>query len=303
MKQKQLRRTPRTAFTLVELLVVIAIIAVLVSLFVGAAVQILNKIDEVKTRTDIEQLHEAMVNYTTKTNLEQPPSRFVLCETQAGYYAGMNDPNPAIAQLYTDSYSYLTHLFPRINWNTVNTPVGLNPPPPWAGIDWNGDTFQSPDVILEGDQCLVFFLGGVNTNGFSNNPGNPGQNGGERLGPFFDFKPFRLVDPGRPTSPGYRVYIDAYGKSPYVYFSSYKTRNGYARYASLGSDCSLVPQGPYNDGAGNYQNPDSFQIISAGRDTLFGPGGTWTPAGAATMPAAGRDDMANFYDHPLGITP
>jgi hypothetical protein len=147
----------------------------------------------------------------------------------------------------------------------------------------------------------VFFLAGFNTNGFSTNPSNPAQLGGDRMGPFFEFKLNRLVDPGRASSPGYRVYIDAYGKSPYVYFSSY-TRNGYARYfAGLGSDCSLVPQGPYNDGAGNYYNPDSFQIISAGRDTKFGPGGTWSQATAPLIAQAGKDDMANFYERLLGI--
>jgi prepilin-type N-terminal cleavage/methylation domain-containing protein len=301
MKQKQLRRSTRSAFTLVELLVVIAIIAVLVSLFVGAAVQILNKIDEVKTRNDIEQMSMSLVNFETKTGVDYIPSRFVLCETQAAYFAGMSNPNPALAELYSDSYTYLNRVFNnRINWNTVNTPP--TPNPQWAGIDWNGDTLQSPDVILEGDQCLVFFLGGFNTSGFSNGP-NPALPGGDRFGPFFDFKLNRLVDPGRATSPGYRVYIDAYGRSPYVYFSSYKVRNGYTRYAGLGSDCSLVPQGPYNDGAGNYYNPDTFQIISAGRDTVFGPGGPWTPATAPAIAPAGKDDMANFYDKFLGIPP
>jgi prepilin-type N-terminal cleavage/methylation domain-containing protein len=299
MKQKQLRRSSRPAYTLIELLVVIAIIAVLVSLFVGAAVQVLNKIDQVKTVNDIDQMHQALVNIETKTGVDYIPSRFVLCETQAAYFAGMS--NPTLAQLYSDSYAYLNRLFNnRINWNTVNTPP--TPNAPWQGIDWNGDTLQSPDVILEGDQCLVFFLGGFTAQGFSNGP-NPALPGGDRFGPFYEFKTGRLVDPGRAASPGYRVYLDPYGKNPFVYFSSYKVRNGYARYAALGSDCSLVPQGPYNDGAGNYYNPDSFQIISAGRDTLFGPGGPWTPATAPAMPAPGKDDMANFYDKLLGIPP
>jgi prepilin-type N-terminal cleavage/methylation domain-containing protein len=304
MKQKQLRRSLRTAFTLIELLVVISIIAVLISLTTAAVMQVLKKVNELKTRTDIDEMHQALVNYTMKTSLEQPPSRFVLCETQADYITGMSDPNPAIAQLYSDSYAYLTRLFPRLYNSILMTWGTVQPgPPSWVGVDWNGNGLHDPPAILEGDQCLVFFLGGFNTQGFSTNPANPAQLGGDRLGPYFEFKPVRLVDPGRAASPGYRVYIDAYGKSPYVYFSSYKARNGYIRYASLGSDCSLVPQGPYNDGAGNYYNPDSFQIISAGRDTVFGnlPGGIWTPTIAPQIPLPGRDDMANFHDRLLGI--
>jgi hypothetical protein len=253
-----------------------------------------------KVRNDINQLHEAVMRFETKTGIDHVPSRFVLSETQAGYFTGMNDPNPAVAQLYSDSYTYLNRVFNnRTNWNVVNEPP--SPDPQWAGIDWNGDTMQSRDVILEGDQCLVFFLGGFSGDGFSNSP-NPALLGGNRFGPFFDFRTSRLVDPGRAASPGYRVYIDAYGTRPYVYFSSYKVRNGYARYAALGSDCSLIPDGPYQDGNGNYWNRDSFQIISAGRDTEFGPGGTWSLADPAKIAPAGKDDMTNFAEKPLGVS-
>jgi hypothetical protein len=48
-------------------------------------------------------------------------------------------------------------------------------------------------------------------------------------------------------------------------------------------------------------NPNGYQIISAGRDSLFGPGGSWNPAaGYTTAGSPGLDDLANFSQTPLG---
>jgi prepilin-type N-terminal cleavage/methylation domain-containing protein len=60
---------------------------------------------------------------------------------------------------------------------------------------------------------------------------------------------------------------------------------------------------PYVVGS-NFMNPNSFQIISAGKNQMFGVGGTWTAATASdTYPpgSGGVDDQANFYHRPLGI--
>jgi len=246
---------------------------------------------EAKNGNDITVLSQAVENWQIKFGVEYPPSRFVLCETIADYQNGMGDPNPTTAQLYNDSYSYLMRLWPRINFTTVQLR------PEWQGIDWNGNGVQDPPVILEGDQCLVFFLGGTQSNkdvkleclGFSVNQANPAQEGGERIGPVCEFQSSRL----RAGQNGYFVYLDAYGKTPFAYFSSYKARSGYNRYRN--SDCTSIPDGPYHDGNGQYYNPDSFQIISAGADGKFGRGGKWTPANAAEIDPDGRDDMSNFH--------
>ncbi len=67
----------------------------------------------------------------------------------------------------------------------------------------------------------------------------------------------------------------------------------------------------------NYLNPNGFQIISAGRDKVFGRG--YVPNDSATLwtaknpltkalisldntvSTAGNDDMSNFHDRLLGI--
>jgi hypothetical protein len=92
--------------------------------------------------------------------------------------------------------------------------------------------------------------------------------GADREPPFFEFKSNRLVQwiPQPPyvppntigTAPGYPSYLDGYGKTPYAYFSSYKTAKGYNRYANymnpylnlntppsgcqpVASDCQALP--------------------------------------------------------------
>jgi general secretion pathway protein G len=242
-----------------------------------------------------------------------------------------------ISQLHQDSFAYLGRLWHQLNWNTPQPAGG---PPTWVGIDWNGSGKPSAAVPLEGDQCLVFFLGGIQVTsatgvndciGFATDQKNPAgildRTTGkplDRVEPFFDFQSSRLKRVHQTvTDPNnvYFSYIDAYEKAPFAYFSSYKKANGYNRYfASLkASDCNTLGVWPYSDGI-KYHNSDTFQIISAGRDGIFGQGSnpgtnpppTWTPATADSSQAllpyrpgtkvlAGSDDMSDFYDRMLGV--
>jgi hypothetical protein len=254
---------------------------------------------QTRNREDINELSEAIVNFQTKFNVDYIPSRFVLCERSDDYFSDAPEDRAFKSQLHADSYQYLMRLWPRLNWNNINTPTNGKP---WNGIDWNGDGHASPEMNLVGVECLVFFLGGMQSTlpgnpqflGFATDSRNPAAVGGARIGPLFQFQASRL----HWLPDGYLVYLDIYGKKPYAFFSSYKTRNGYNRYGD--SDCALIPDGPYHDGKGNYYNPDAFQIISAGADGKFGRGGIWTPANAMNIDADGRDDMTNFHPTVLG---
>jgi prepilin-type N-terminal cleavage/methylation domain-containing protein len=316
MTSKPISLKARAAFTLVELLVVMGIIAILVSLLSGAVFVVLKRVDEVNTQQDIRQMEAAVQSFQGQYSVEYIPSQIILCEIKDDYYADAPLDTTFKSQLHQDSFQYLMRVWPRLNWGGTppnNTPLGGTA---WAGIDWNGDGQPSPDVLLEGDQCLVFFLGGMNGDmGFSTNGANPAQNpnanptqgwgpSGSRVAPFFEFKTKRLVSL-HPASPTYPSYIDPYGKMPYAYFSSYKVRNGYNRYGttdcpSLGNpSLGLPPPSPYNDGQ-NYYNAETCQIISAGRNKLFGPGGLWAP-GSIAAGQPGADDMSNFYTKLLGL--
>ncbi len=294
MKRAQTKRTGRTGFTLVEVLVVIAIIAVLVGLLTAAVAKARTKINEVRNRNDISQLAIALETFKSKYK-DYPPSRIRLEESSAMYQLNQT-------ALDLDSTQFINKMFQRIAATWAN-----------AGIDWNGDGVitpprkGAPPVILEGDQCLVFFLGGIPANtggppactGFSTNPQNPAahvKGGGDVNPPLFEFQTGRLVrQVGARLSPFFS-YLDAYGSSdgngasigeskPFAYFSSYKSQNGYNRYVDPKlplSDCQTLGIWPYAEVmsppsattplAPRYVKPNSFQIISAGANRRFGPG-------------------------------
>jgi general secretion pathway protein G len=280
----------RPGFTLVELLVVIAIIAVLVALLSGAVLKSLAQGPRLQTRSDLTQLSDAVGTFQAKFNLRYPPpSQLKLCSLKSQY---------GTTQLDKDSIAYLQSMFPRMadTWSgTINNSFGNA-----NGIMWGPNNTAVNGVVLTGDQCLVFFLGGIQTTagstngclGFSTNPTDPAAAGGDRIGPFYDFKLNRLAA----GASGFFSYNDVWG-SPFLYFSSYKTRNGYNRYG--GSDCSQ--SSPYQQPNGIYYNSDTFQIVSAGADKAFGGGGTWDMQSASPVTAAGMDDLTNFYPGLMGV--
>jgi general secretion pathway protein G len=326
----------RRGFTLIELLVVIVIIAILAALLAVAVFQALTKGKLTRNRVEIGQLESAVEAFKSRFHF-YPPSRMRLYEINTG-----TTTNPYIAdgsQLALDSLALLQQMFPRIDFSGNS---GI--------IDWNGNgVYDAAAVDLEGDQCLVFFLGGIpvpatvsptlTCQGFSANPKNPtsftaGQN---PIGPFFEFSSSRLVAitasyPGWANrlanrSTNFYSYLDAYGISnagviqagaPYAFFSSYKSPNGYNRYylsTAPYSDCATLGVWPYAQSATPtvYLKPNTFQIISAGSDGLFGPGSspgtsttfnmTWTPSTAGQVyptGSPGYDDLSNFTGAILG---
>jgi prepilin-type N-terminal cleavage/methylation domain-containing protein len=308
----------RRGFTLIELLVVIAIIGILVGLLVPAVMNFMKKGPIIITTNEIGQLDTALQTFKQEYNITYIPSQIKLCELQGSYGS---------TQLDLDSISYLTQLWPKITSQDPATGAVR-----WAttGIDWNGDGTISPGgVILEGHQCLVFFLGGVPSRGtsltcggFATDPRDPiklSQSTG-RKGPYFDAfsSSGRLgLWPSQGGTAGFFSYFDPYsqlsppvapGDKPYAFFSSYGQPNGYNfnKYPPLGSisgDCPSLGVTPYYQSGSTgpqYYNPKSHQIISAGADRTFGPGSlppggaTWTPQTAGSIAAAGRDDQSNF---------
>jgi prepilin-type N-terminal cleavage/methylation domain-containing protein len=300
----------RQAFTLVELVVVIAIILVLAALLLSAVFKAMTFADELKNTNDIRQIDLAVQTFKTRYNVDYIPSKIFLSNARADYPTS----TPAtLPDLKYDSLQYLQRLWPRLDWTK---PISWSPSSAPAGMP----------ATLEGNQCLVFFLGGIPSidtatgifkcNGFSTDSTNP-TNLSPTVGivsPFYTFAAERLHLAGGPNAAGttfdtahsvFFDYLDSYGTRPYAYFSCYKTANGYGRYGS--SDCLLLGGSsflPYG-AAGVFQNPNSHQIISAGRDKAFGTSGSsWIPGTASdTYPPGnpGADDQANFYNRTLGI--
>jgi len=284
------RTKGRPAFTLIELLVVIAIIGILVSLLAVGIFAIMGKPAQMTTRNDILQLSQGVQKFKQLYGMF-PPSKIRLYENLALY----NQPDPT--GLNAASIAYIAAIWPNIQYTL---PGNATQPylHKWAGP---GVTIPNTGVILEGDQCLVFFLGGIPNagipQGFSVIAQTPAVMGGDRK-KCMDFPNNRLV--ARGGSP-FASYIDGWGTMPYVYFNSGKRPDGYDT-TPINFGTSSV--GPYISQAAptiKFYNSDTFQIISAGADMKFGPGGLWTPQAATGIAATGKDDMTNFYDKFMGV--
>jgi hypothetical protein len=121
-----------------KLLTVIAIIAVLVALLLVDNPDAGGPTDEGNTLNDIRQLTISVYNFKQKFGI-LPPSKITLC----GNSGLLQNKDPA-------SYAYLNVFWPRLDWTGGSGP-----------LDWSGTGQTDTLFVLEGDQCLVFFLGGI----------------------------------------------------------------------------------------------------------------------------------------------
>jgi hypothetical protein len=279
---------------MVELLIVFAIISVLLSLISAAVWKAIVVANRTRNRSEISQLAASVENFKSQRYQFYPPSRLHLAETLNAYNLAVGPNGQPVNPLDADSVQALLRMFPNL----------MSPGGAWSSggsINWGGRKASDPPVntVLEGDQCLVFFLGGIpdnfsgatNCTGFSTNPADPSyhiKNGGDTLPPFFEFdssRLVRLVPKGSHRDGRFYAYLDTYRQAPYAYFSSGKSRDDFNRYYPQlhSSDCPSLAVWPYaqNISAGLgaatvkrpvYFNSSSFQIISAGADGLFGPG-------------------------------
>lgn len=308
MTQPHTGRGARAGFTLIELMVVIAIIAILVALTAAAVFGLFVKGGEAVDRATIAEIHAAVKEFSNKHGF-YPPSRLFLANSRALY---ASPPAGVPKQLADASLEYLFRMFPYMNKDL-------------AGIDWSGGVGMPASgwVLLQGDQCLVFFLGGMPASanavqGFSmDNKTNPTARGGQRIS-FFQFPAGKLKSPPGRSNP-FLVCYNAHDNQPYAYFSAYSgtggRENNYHLFAGTTapavSDCASLGVWPYAEAVSplrRYLNPGSCQIVSAGPDGKFAPGtnltltapATWTPTIAGTIAREGQDDLSNFHDKRLG---
>jgi prepilin-type N-terminal cleavage/methylation domain-containing protein len=305
----------RNAFTLIELLVVIAIIVILMALTVGILSKVWQSVDETKTTVEVNKLAEA-VNLFKGQFGRYPPSRIILSQVPGanpGSYAWGVQQGGYLGEVFKYSVEYLSSIFPGIDLSLGHT--------------WSGTANSTAWYTLEGEECLVYFLGGMRygssgPQGFNTDKTNPTLNStSARLGPFFpQFDESRIAynSPNAANSGNlFPIYKDYYG-SPYAYFiARFPGTNNYPnRYfpfvggnpANIPNDCELlttfgaVPFLPYFSGtvppaasasqwpmAASFQffKGDTFQIVSAGRDKLFGTGGQFSvqnPENSAFLP-------------------
>jgi hypothetical protein len=316
---------------------VIVIIAVLMAILLPALNSAVKFANQAKTRSEIASLQAAVQSFQSKFGVDFIPSRIKLCKYYSSYVLTNQLDKDSVLYMtkvfprlmYNSGQATAPSAYGP--WAVDNTgtaysgDTGVNWHPNWSTIS-DTSTSSAAQATLEGHQALVFFLGGIpsigtpnSCTGFSTDPTNPANTSTsiDREAQFFEFTSSRLVQwPSNGSSiAGYNgslflSYTDSIGNPPtsvspsgprpYAFFSFYGQPNGYLRYSSLGSDNGTLGLSAYSISGTSptqYMNPNSFQIICAGYDGQFGPGGGWTPTGGLT--GIGADDLANFAAGPL----
>jgi len=292
------RTAIRAAFSLIELIVVILIIAILASLILNGVMAARTRAIEAAAVTEIKNLEKSISDFQLKFGIE-PPSSITLYEKGTDWAASTTTT--------VRSRSLIRQIWPQFNFALDR--------------DINGDGDKLDTISLQGAECLVFFLGGVNSTnvvdktgvlisgasigdtitqwiplGFSVNPLDPFARGGSRLGPYYEFDSDRLknIDSVSSTDPeGAPEYVDSLPSQtkPLIYASSYQGRGYIAGDLVTGAGCTFV--NVYSKSGGQPYNPKSFQIISAGMDSDYGTGGVYNNTLPATR-SAERDNLTNF---------
>jgi len=311
MKTQTNRTTKaRSGFTLLELMIVIVIIGVLVALFFPAIRGIFQRGEQAKVAAELTQLDQSLQAFHTRFQ-EYPPSSLII---------------PIVGGTWSSQdRGKVRGLWPEFNFATN------------GGLQNDGMAGRPGEIKLNGAECLVFFLGGLQNRdtsapviaGFSKNPKTPWTISENSDGPFMEFDLgrvsdmdgdliFEYLDPIAGQTAPY-MFISAGGKTMNKdndnYLSSLAPQSDplvasdddYDVFtdATLNmSSCYLQPDdnNTGSDAANNQPyRKDSFQLISPGEDGEYGTGGIWQSGGTVT---AGReneiDNVTNFSSGTLG---
>lgn len=307
----------RTAFTMVELLVVMAIIAVLAALIFAGVQAVRGREQGSTTATEIQEMGIALEKFKTKYGV-YPPSKITLTATEAA--------------LDSNTKKILFRLWPNLDYASVAATLGFTPTS--SAIPLKGDQClvlflggRQMATVDGGGYCKGFST--RPSNPFEEPPLKPDgtfDNDVDHDPPFYNFKTNRLTTAYGNKFLSYRDPFSVASTQPlasYAYFSSTLGYNDSdckptvtvagppEQYADEGTKDAgdpnwvdpiskkadpLLPQcaRPYQDAAGKYVNPTTYQIIAPGRNRLWGKARIYSAGSTSVLDYWNNDNYANF---------
>ena len=300
MKTQTAPHTNRSGFTLLELLIVMVIISILLALLTPAIIGVFSQTAELEVGIEISQLDQALVAFKQRFG-EYPPSSLTI-PTVGGTW-GPSD------------LAKVRQIWPEFDFTA------------------NGGLGNAGALTLNGAECLMFFLGGVQSggtsapvlSGFAKNPRTPWTASENPDGPYMQFDLARVSDV---DGDGVFEYLDpiADQTTPYLYVSAAgrKMKKNNTPGEDLNQNCELDSEEDTNGNGildqddydvftcpdldrnmttcylqpGGNNEPyrkDTFQLISPGGDGEYGAGGTWqNGVSLGDSRADERDNITNF---------
>lgn len=289
----------RSAFTLTELLVVITIIAILASLGAAAVMNALWNAKQTRIKIEVDNLASAIIRFKELYGAYPP--------------ADLNPTANSVAE--RNLKAFIARAFPRYNLSNLQADLQ------------NAGAPQTYNPA----QALVFWL-----RGFSPDATHPFTGLGERK-PLYDFDKTRFYptlgfndannngthDPGEAFVP--QIYIaPGAANSPFLYFDyrSYSSNDTQPNNINMTREVLITSPMPESTNQGyaspyifdvnsdrtamdpdTFMNSDSFQIISAGQDGLFGRSNNSDSNGLKRLYPAGTgydeadaDNITQFCD-------
>jgi prepilin-type N-terminal cleavage/methylation domain-containing protein len=148
----------RAGFTIVELLMVILIIGVLAALLIPAIQNAIRNAREAEVVVEIKGLEKGITDFNNRFGMD-PPSFIVLCEQATDWAADWSPSgSPPVAGL-DEIHRRTSRALVRQLWPDFD--FAYSDPVLSGAMDINGDGDTVDTLVLNGAECLVFFLGGV----------------------------------------------------------------------------------------------------------------------------------------------
>lgn len=275
------RRSRRAGFTLVELLVVISVIGLLLAILFPAIGAANKAVKNAAVASEISSFDSALSQFQSEYG-SYPPSNIILYESGSGDPSWTSDSTSGVTAADRQlAIAQIRKIWPQFDFSIPR--------------DINNDGDTDDFFILDGRECLVFFLGGfvsadgVNLDaetgaarGFAKNPANPFDlSSNNRVASLFEFDSSRFTDLDGDQFP---EYVDEFAgqQTPYLYLSSYNGkgyrtgelppgmidvyRTGFSMTYSSGWSITSGSRPPA-------WKANSYQLISPGEDGGYGLGG------------------------------